>query len=110
MCFGAPRRRLHQRGATHQPCLQRLDDRACEVVLEHEDVLQLPVIRVRPEMIPVRSVDQLSRDPDLSAFATDAPFEDRGDVQLLCDVADIDVLSPVDVAGSWTTSELSRSL
>jgi len=47
-----------------------LDDRARDLVLEREDVLELPVIVVGEQVVPVRGADQLRSYPDLIAEAS----------------------------------------
>ena len=76
----------HQRrGRFHEPGPQRLDDRVRQLVFDHEDVPELPVVRLRPQMVAVRCIHELRSDPHGAAFAPDAPLEDGGDGKLLTD-------------------------
>ena len=59
--------------ATEQSHLERRGDRACNVVLDREDVLEGTVVGLRPEVDAVCDVDQLGADPYLVAGFTDAP-------------------------------------
>jgi hypothetical protein len=62
---------------------------ARDVVLHGEDVGQLAIVGLRPQMEPVGDLDQLRRDPHPVPFFADAAFEDRADVQLLADAPEI---------------------
>src|SRR4029077_7538255 len=67
------------------------DDRG-DFVLDGEYVVQLPIVSLRPEMVAVGHVDQLSRDADPPSGPPHAAFEYGADVQLVADGPKIDVL------------------
>ncbi len=90
--------RIHWPGARHgrraeQGQLQRLDHLACNVVLHDEDVVERAVIRLRPEVVAVRRLDQLRRDADLVAGLAHAALQDVRDVELLRHFLDVDLLA-----------------
>ena len=90
--------RVHWRGARHrrraeQGELQRLDHLARNVVLHDEDVVERAVIRLRPEVVAVRRLDQLRRDADLVAGLAHAALQDVRDVELLRHFLDVDLLA-----------------
>src|SRR5437870_11176571 len=62
-----------------------MDDRAGQLVFDHEDVPELAVVRLRPEMVSVRRVDELGSDPHGASLSPDTALEDTGDGQLLSD-------------------------
>ena len=72
------------RGA-HQREPEGLHDRGCDLVLQREDVLQLAVVALRPEVVAVGGADQEGRDPQAAAGLPHAPLEDAIDPQLAPD-------------------------
>ena len=69
--------------------LQRRRHRLCNVILHREDVGQLAVVGVRPEVKAVSNLDQLCRDPHAVALFAHAAFENRARVQLLTDRTEV---------------------
>ena len=63
-----------------------------QLVLDREDALQFSVVRLGPQVVSVRGVDQLGGEPQRVAFAPDAPLQHGGDGELLSDLADAEVL------------------
>ena len=68
-------------------------DRLRDIVLNGEDVLHLAVVALRPQMITVGNVHELSGDAKAVAHLADAALENRRDLQLPSDLADVLVLS-----------------
>jgi len=93
MGLGAHGGRLDQRTVLHEPRLERQHDRARQLVLDRKDALELAIVALRPQVIPVRHADQLREDPELIALSAHAPFQDGGDVQLRADLPDVEVLA-----------------
>ena len=73
--------------------LQLPGNRRCDLVLDGEDIGKFPVIALRPEMIAVGDVDELRGDTDPSAGAPHASLEHGGDVELLADRPEVEVLA-----------------
>ncbi len=71
--------------------LQGGGDLPRHVPLDREDVSggQLAIVAFRPEVLVRLRVDQLRRDPDLTARPLHASFQNRGDAQLLRDLPDV---------------------
>ena len=72
--------------ARGQVDLQRGDDGARDLVLEVEDVLEVAIVALRPEVKAGRGVDQLRIDPDPVRRAPDAAFEHVADPQVVGDL------------------------
>ena len=64
---------------------KRSGDRARDLVLHVEDVLQLAVVALGPELEAVARVDQLHGDADAVARAAHAALEHRRDAELVGD-------------------------
>ena len=90
--LGARGGRLHQRTIRHELRSQRLYDCGRQLVLHREDVLELAVVGLRPHVIAVRDADELREYTQAIAVPAHAPLQHRGDVQLLADLADVEVL------------------
>src|SRR5262249_41394337 len=60
-----------------------------DLVLDGEDVRQLAVVRLRPEVVAVGDVDQLGADPQPVAGLADAALQDGADAELFADLADV---------------------
>ena len=73
--------------------LQRRDDGPRDLVLHREDVGDLPVVGLRPEVVTVAGVHELGGDADLIAGLADASLEHGCDVELLRDGAHVLVLA-----------------
>lgn len=71
---------------------QLLHHRLGDVVLHSEDVVERPVIRLRPELNAVRRLHQLDRDPHAVPRLAHAPVQERRHVQPLADHGEILVL------------------
>ena len=79
----------------HQPELQRLDDGARDLVLDGEDVLELPVVGLGPELVAVLDVHELGRDADAVPDLAHAALEHGRHAELLADLPDVHVLPPL---------------
>ena len=62
--------------------LERGDHRLRDLVLHREDVGELAVVGLRPEVVAVGGADELGCDADLVAGLAHASLEDRRDIQL----------------------------
>jgi hypothetical protein len=81
--------RLHAGGRglhAHELALQRLGDRAGDLVLDGEDALQLAVVGLRPEMESVLDVDQLRGDAQGVSLAAHRAFQERVHAQVGADL------------------------
>ena len=65
---------------------QRVGNRFRNVALNFENVGQLAIVNLGPEMRAGECVDQLHIDPHLIVCSLHAAFEDVSDAELLCDV------------------------
>src|SRR5262249_50557492 len=72
---------------------QRRDDRLRDLVLQREDVLQLTVVALRPDMAVFNRIDQLRCDPHVPAGLAHAAFHDMSDLQPLRHLGDVDRLA-----------------
>ena len=90
--LGTGRRLRRQRRMLEEPGPERVGDGTRQLVLDRKDALQLPVVRLGPQVVSVRGVDQLGGKPQRIALAPDAPLQDGGDGELLADLADAEVL------------------
>ena len=72
-----------------QPEPQRADDRLGDFVLDGEDVGQVAVVALGPDMIAGGAVDQLRADAQPIAGLADAAFDEVADAQLASDRADV---------------------
>ena len=68
----------------------RTDDLVGDVVLQLEDIGQLAIVSVRPQMHAVRGIDQLSGDAHPAGGLAHAALENVPDAELACDVANVD--------------------
>ena len=73
--------------------LERVDHRQRQLALHLEDIGQLAVVLLGPEMEPVPGVDELRRDAHAVARLAHAALEERGDVQLVGDDGQVLVLA-----------------
>ena len=71
--------------------LNAADHAVRDLVLNREDVVERPVVALRPEVSARLCFDQLSGDPDAVAALPHAAFKDVAHSQLAPDLADIDV-------------------
>src|SRR5215468_3392073 len=78
------RRQLH---------LQRRRNCLRDFVLYRKHIDHLPVVTLRPEVIPIRGVDQLRGYPDPVSRAPNAAFQNRSHVQDLSDFSDVQVFT-----------------
>src|SRR5436190_6049456 len=85
----------------HEPRLERLRNRLSDLILERKDVPKLTLIGLRPEVVSVRRVDQLRNDPNPIAVAPHASLQDRGDVEIVADLPDVQAL-PLEGEGRGT--------
>jgi hypothetical protein len=72
-----------------QADLERVDDRPCDLVLDGEYILELAIVRFRPEVIAVLDVDQFGGDADAIPDFTHASFQHRRHAELLADLANV---------------------
>jgi len=88
-----------RRQARHVPTsgrelhVQRLGDRRRDLVLDGEDVRQLSIVALRPQVTSVSSGNELRRDADARACFPDASLEHGGDAQRAGDTPDVFVLA-----------------
>ena len=68
---------------------QCLDDRLRDVLLNGEDISHLAIVLLRPEVIAVGDVDQLRGDANLVADLAYTALENRRDLELAADLADV---------------------
>src|ERR1019366_4066126 len=68
--------------------LERVRDLLRELPLDREDVGQVAVVGLGPDVLVGRGADQLTGHPHLVAGAPYAALEDVGDAELLADLAD----------------------
>ena len=85
-------RRLRDRLALlrQQLDLELLDDRVGDLVLDGEDVGQVAVVAVGPDVPAGLAVDELAVDPHLRAGLADAALQHELDVEFLADVLHLD--------------------
>src|SRR6185369_2859679 len=69
--------------------LERTNDRLGNLVLDLEDVGELAVVALGPDMPAGLAVDELGIDPDSVAHLANASLEHVGDPELSCNVADV---------------------
>ena len=72
---------------------QRRDDGLGDLVLQREDVVQVAVVALGPEVVVARRLDQLGGDADAPARAPHAALEHVADLQLPRDLRQVDVLA-----------------
>jgi hypothetical protein len=66
-----------------------------DVVLDREDVLQLPIVSLGPDVVAGFRVDQLARDANAPARGPDAAFQHVAHAQGARDLAYVDCRTPV---------------
>jgi len=79
--------------------LDRGDDALGNVVLHREDVMQVAIVFLGPDMLAGFRVDELSGDADLLARRAHAAFEHVAHTEIARDLAHIDRLAFVDEGG-----------
>ena len=72
------------------PAGERADDRAAHLVLDGEDVLDLAVVALGPDVPVGLGIDQLHGDSDTVAGFANAPLDDIVNSELARDVLDLD--------------------
>jgi hypothetical protein len=88
-------------------------DIAGDVLLKVEEVIELAVVALGPNMAPGLAVDQLGRDPDPFGGSADATFEDETNPELLGNPPHVDRLALVGegrVAGDDEEARKARQL
>ena len=70
--------------------LERVDDLAGDVVLDLEDIGQVAIVAVGPQVATGGRVDELRGDPHAIAGAADRAFEHRAHAKLAADGANVD--------------------
>ena len=83
-------------GRRLDPPRQRGDDRRGHLVLDREDVLEVAIVALGPDMVVGIGVDQLHGDPHPVARLAHAAFDHVLDAELRRDVLDLDRLALVD--------------
>ncbi len=78
---------------TGQRHLEPIGDRARDVVLNREDVIELPVVPLGPQMIAVGGVHELHADPNAVAGLAHASLEHGRDVEARGNFAHIHLLA-----------------
>ena len=76
-----------------QPQLQRIGDRLRNLVLDRENIGEVAVVALGPDMVAGRAVDQLRGDAHAGARLAHAAFEDVSDAELARRVLDVDLLA-----------------
>src|SRR3546814_487330 len=89
---------------------QRRDDLLRDLVLDREDVGQLAVVPLGPEMAARLAVDQLRGDADAGASLAHAAFQHVAHAELAADVLNVDGAPPVDEGGVAGDDEQARDL
>ena len=69
--------------------LQVVDDRLRDFILNGEDILNFPVIALRPQMVAVLDSDELHGDAQTIAGLANAPLDDVMHAKLLADLTDV---------------------
>jgi hypothetical protein len=87
--LGVPGGRERGRAASQQRHLQGPRHRACDLVLDPEDVVQLAIIGLRPQVKAIGRIDQVCRDPDPVACLPHAALEERCDLKSPADRAQV---------------------
>src|ERR1700722_8182330 len=72
---------------------KRAHDLPGHVILYGENVSQIPVETLRPEMAVIGCVDELSRDPDALVDFTHAALQHIAGAESLADLLDLDILA-----------------
>jgi hypothetical protein len=80
--------RAHLRCRVEQRHLKLLHHVGSDLVLDREDVVELAVVGLRPNVIASSGLDQLRRDPHRVARLAHRAFEHVRDVQRACDFGD----------------------
>src|SRR5690349_12876785 len=73
--------------------LQLTDNAPRDLVLNLEDVFELAIVALRPDLIPIARVDQLDADTNALIHAPNTALENRPDVQDLSDLGDAERFS-----------------
>jgi len=76
-----------------EPQLQCADNRLRNLVLEREDVVQVAIVALRPDMAAGGAVDQLRGDPHPAARLAHAAFDNVADLELARDLRNVHVLA-----------------
>jgi hypothetical protein len=71
---------------------ERVDDRFRNFILQREDVVQVAIVALGPQMAVGRALDQLCRDAHAVARFAHAALENMRDIELAGDLSDIDSL------------------
>src|SRR5882762_8887298 len=72
---------------------QSLDDRCGDFVLQREDVVEVAVVTLGPEVIVARPVHQLGGDPYAATCFAHTAFQYMVDLEFTCDFRHVDVLA-----------------
>jgi hypothetical protein len=73
--------------------LERRNDRLRDFVLQRENVVEVAVVALGPDVAASRAIDKLSSDPDTAARFAHAAFEQVAHLELPRDLRRIDVLA-----------------
>ena len=79
-----------RRAIRGQPKLDRTDNLARDLILEGEDIGEVPVVTVGPDVRAGRSIDQLRRDAHPIAELAHASFDNVADRQFSADLRHAD--------------------
>lgn len=77
--------------ADMQVSAHRLNDGGCEVFLEREEICELPVVMLRPQLVAILGAAQLRSDTDAFARAAHAAFEHGFHFEVSRNLANVDV-------------------
>ena len=72
---------------------QLTDDVARDLLLNFEDVLDISIVSLRPHLVSIAGIDQLSVDPHALTHSTDASLQDRLHVESLADLSHVQRLA-----------------
>ena len=80
---------------TQQGDTQSLGDLVCDFILYRKDIVQVPVIGFRPQVVSVLDIDQLRGDAHTVTLVVlaHAAFEDRLDTQFFTDIPQVLILA-----------------
>src|SRR5262249_29829356 len=84
--------------ASRDTALQRRNDRSSYLVLNSEDILNVAVIALRPEVALGDGIDQLRRDADAAACLAHTPLHNVAHTQRFSHSRDVDG-GPAEVEG-----------
>ena len=91
-------------GTAGQPDLERRADGAGDLFLHLEDIGDIPVVAVGPELVAVVGIDQLGADPQAAPAPPHTPLQHRADTEPVPHLLHVDPGSPPHV---WLVHRIS---